>query len=128
MGVDRRRARPSHVVRSTRTSQNGRVVAFNASAFAGTNPHEFLSNYAVRYQDPNQTSLNDISNFIAPEVPAQTSQFVEYALYNFSDGYAVPRQPQRRHPGHRRGFPDAAQPASTSSSPSASPTAASRWR
>jgi hypothetical protein len=66
---------------------HNRVVAFNASAFAGSNPHEFLSNYAVRYQDPSQSSLNDLANFIAPEVPAQSSQFVEYAIYNFADGY-----------------------------------------
>ena len=66
---------------------HGRVLAFNASQFAGNNPSEFLSNYAVRYQDANQQGIDGIRQFIAPDVPSNTSQFVEYALYNFSDGY-----------------------------------------
>ena len=66
---------------------HGRVLAFNASQFAGNNPSEFLSNYAVRYQDANQQGIDAIRQFIAPDVPSNTSQFVEYALYNFSDGY-----------------------------------------
>lgn len=66
---------------------HGRVLAFNASQFAGNNPHEFLSNYAVRYQDEHQQGIDAIRRFIAPDVPSNTSQFVEYALYNFSDGF-----------------------------------------
>ena len=64
---------------------HGRVVAFNASQFAGNAPVEFLSNYAVRYQDPGQTSLDDIRRFIAPDVSSNTNLFVEYALYNYTD-------------------------------------------
>ena len=64
---------------------HGRVVAFNASQFAGNAPVEFLSNYAVRYQDPGQTALDDIRRFIAPDVSSNTSLFVEYALYNYTD-------------------------------------------
>ena len=66
---------------------HGRVTAFNASQFDGNNPSEFLSNYAVRYQDEHQQGIDAIRRFIAPDVPSNTSQFVEYALYNFSDGF-----------------------------------------
>ena len=67
--------------------EHGRVLAFNASQFAGNAPVEFLSNYAVRYQDNNTAqSLDTVRQFIAPDVPSNNSQFVEYALYNFSDG------------------------------------------
>ena len=67
--------------------ENGRVLAFNASQFSGNAPSEFLSNYAVRYQDNNTAqSIDSVRQFIAPDVPSNNSQFVEYALYNFSDG------------------------------------------
>ena len=66
--------------------EHGRVLAFNASQFAGNAPSEFLSNYAVRYQDNTAQSIDTVRQFIAPDVPSNNSQFVEYALYNFSDG------------------------------------------
>lgn len=66
---------------------NGRVLAFNASQFAGNNPHEFLSNYAVRFTDPNQDSLRAIRELLAPEVRANNSQFVEYPVYTLGDAF-----------------------------------------
>lgn len=72
--------------------EHGRVIAFNASQFSGNAPVEFLSNYAVRYSDPNQASLDGIRAFIAPDITVPTltgtnfsSQFVEYPMYNFAD-------------------------------------------
>ena len=67
--------------------EHGRVVAFNASQFTGNAPVEFLSHYAVRYQEAatGQGGLDDIRRFIAPDVNSNTSQFVEYALYNYTD-------------------------------------------
>ena len=66
---------------------HGRVLAFNASQFAGNAPSEFLSNYAVRYKDANAAGVDAIRSFIAPDVPGTTSLFVEYALYNYADSY-----------------------------------------
>ena len=66
---------------------HGRVTAFNASQFSGNAPSEFLSNYAVRYQDANAQGVDAIRQFIAPDVPGTTSLFVEYALYNFADAF-----------------------------------------
>lgn len=67
--------------------ESGRVLAANASTFSGNNPHEFLSNYAVRYQDPLQDTLGSLREIIAPEVPSNNSAFVEYAVYGFADAF-----------------------------------------
>ena len=54
--------------------EHGRVLAFNASQFAGNAPSEFLSNYAVRYQDNNTAqTLDTVRQFIAPDVPGNNS-------------------------------------------------------
>ena len=65
----------------------GRVLAFNASQFAGNNPHEFLTNYAVRFTDPLQDSLRAIREDFAPEVMSNNSSFVEYPVYTFGDSF-----------------------------------------
>lgn len=67
----------------------GRVLAINASQFTANNPHEFLSNYAIRYSDPNAAALDSIQAFIAPPVRANFSQFVEYPVYNFADAQLI---------------------------------------
>ena len=81
-----------NIVEADDNFAHGRVTAFNASQFSGNNPHEFLSNFAVRYSDPNGDSLDSMRAFIAPDVPVPTltgtnfsSQFVEYPVYNFAD-------------------------------------------
>lgn len=64
-----------------------RGVAFNDSLFEGANPHEFLSNYAVRYQDPLMAELEALQELLAPLVPSNGSQLVEYAVYHFADAF-----------------------------------------
>lgn len=66
---------------------NGRVLAYNASQFAGNNPHEFLSNYAVRFTDPLQDALRAVRETLAPEVASNNSAFVEYPVYTMGDAY-----------------------------------------
>jgi hypothetical protein len=67
------------------TFSNGRVLAYNAGLFEGANPSEFLTNYAVRYTDPHEGSLDSIRQFIAPDVSSGGSQFIQYAVYDFGD-------------------------------------------
>jgi hypothetical protein len=64
---------------------HNRVIAFNAGLFEGANPSEFLTNYAVRYQDPYADSLDSIRQYLAPDVSSGGSQFVQYAVYDFND-------------------------------------------
>ena len=59
---------------------------------------------------------------------ATTSQFVEYALYNFSDGLLALDNLADDLRGHRRGLPHAAQPAAPARHASASPTVGWPWR
>lgn len=66
---------------------NGRVLAFNASQFSVNAPSEFLSNYAVRYTDPNQDLLRQLREDLAPEVMSQNSAFVQYPVYGFTDAF-----------------------------------------
>lgn len=66
---------------------NGRVLAFNASAFAANNPDEFLTNYAVRYKDPLQDTLGSIRESLAPEVTSNQSSSVTYPVYTFGDAF-----------------------------------------
>lgn len=63
----------------------GRVLAYNASQFAGNNPHEFLSQYAIRFTDPHQEELRAVREILAPEVMSNNSAFVEYAVYTMGD-------------------------------------------
>lgn len=63
------------------------TIATNASQFSGNNPHEFLSQYAVRYVDPNLSTLDDFTDLLAPPVMSNNSRFVEYAIYNFIDAF-----------------------------------------
>lgn len=65
----------------------GRVLAYNASMFQGNNPHEFLSNYAVRYTDPLEGSIAALQQSIAPHVLSNNSAFVEYPVYTLGDAY-----------------------------------------
>lgn len=62
-------------------------LATNASQFAGNNPHEYLSQYAVRYQDPHQQTLDTFTDLLAPPVMSNNSRFVEYAVYGFTDAF-----------------------------------------
>jgi len=73
------------VFNTTEGFAHDRTLAFNAGLFEGANPSEFLSNYAVRYQDPNAQALDSIRAFLAPDVQSSGSQFVQYAVYSFSD-------------------------------------------
>ena len=63
-----------------------RVVAFDAAQFAAGAPDERLSEFAVRRPDPGAMLPDAIRRFIAPDVPADRGQFVEYALYSYTDG------------------------------------------
>lgn len=80
---------------------NGRVLAFNASQFAGNNPHEFLTNYAVRFTDPRQDALRAIRESLAPEVSSNNSAYVDYPVYTMGDSYLALDQAgdARRAPG-----------------------------
>lgn len=74
--------------------QPGRVLAYNASQFAGNNPHEFLSQYAIRFTDPLQDALRSIRETLAPEVASNNSSFVEYAVYSLGDSFLALDQAQ----------------------------------
>ena len=63
-----------------------RVVAFDAAQFADGVPDERSSDYAARWQDPDAALPDAIRRFLAPDVPADRGQFVEYALYQYPDG------------------------------------------
>ena len=63
-----------------------RVVTFDAAQFADSGPHERLSEFAARRSDPGALLPDAIRRFLAPDVPANRGQFVEYALYNYNDG------------------------------------------
>lgn len=65
--------------------EHNRVLAFNASQFSANNPSEYLSQYAIRYSDPNQADLAAIQRWFAPAVPANQSRSVNYSVYGFSD-------------------------------------------
>jgi hypothetical protein len=65
----------------------GRVLAFNASQFSVNAPSEFLTNYAVRYSDPLQQTLQSLREAIAPEVMSNNSAFVQYPVYGFTDAF-----------------------------------------
>jgi phage terminase large subunit-like protein len=65
----------------------GRVLAFNASQFTVNAPSEFLTNYAVRYSDPNQQLLQGLREQIAPEVMSNSSAFVQYPVFGFTDAF-----------------------------------------
>lgn len=65
----------------------GRVLAWNASQFAVNNPNEFLSNYAIRFKDPEQDNLRSVRELIAPEVMSNNSSYVSYAVYGFGDAF-----------------------------------------
>ncbi len=68
--------------------ENGRVLAYNASQFSSNVPEEFLSNYAGRYTDPLQASLDDVSNMLAPEIQAGNRLgFVQYPVYLYEDAF-----------------------------------------
>lgn len=79
--------RPGEVTEWDRSGFVNAPLATNASQFSGNNPHEYLSQYAVRYQDPNLQTLDDFTNLLAPPVMSNNSRFVEYALYGFSDAF-----------------------------------------
>jgi len=64
---------------------HNRVLAYNAGLFEGANPSEFLTGYAVRYQDPEEFGLDAIRRFLAPDVSSGGSQYVQYAVYDFAD-------------------------------------------
>ncbi len=63
-----------------------RVAAFDPAQFDGGEPHARLSEFAVRWQDPGAAPPDAVRRFIAPDVPANRGQFVEYALYGYTDG------------------------------------------
>jgi hypothetical protein len=65
----------------------GRILAYNASQFSANNPHEFLTNYALRFSDPNQAALQALRELLAPEVPSNSSSHVDYAVYGLSDEF-----------------------------------------
>lgn len=67
--------------------ENRRVLAFNASQFSVNAPSEFLSNYAVRYSDPNQAALSSLREQLAPEVMSNNSAFVQYPVFGFTDAF-----------------------------------------
>jgi hypothetical protein len=64
-----------------------RVLAFNASQFSVNAPSEFLTNYAVRYSDPNQQLLQGLREQLAPEVMSNNSAFVQYPVFGFTDAF-----------------------------------------
>jgi hypothetical protein len=71
-----------------RSGFNNAPLAVNAvSQFSGNNPHEYLSQYAVRYQDPNMATLDEFTDLLAPPVMSNNSRFVEYAIYGFIDAF-----------------------------------------
>lgn len=85
MGVP---ARESFDVRTADDAfAHGRVVAFDAAQFADGVPHVRLSEFAARRQDPGAELPDAVRRLIAPDVPANRGQFVEYALYNYTDGF-----------------------------------------
>ena len=69
-------------------------LAFNdGGLFEGANPSEFLTNYAVRYQDPLLQVLERLQDLLAPPVPTSGSQLAQYSVYNFADAFlAMDRQ------------------------------------
>lgn len=79
---------PGQVTEFDRASFLNAPLAVNAaSQFAGNNPHEYLTGYAIRYTDPNQGTLDQFTDLIAPPVPSNNSRFVEYAIYGFIDAF-----------------------------------------
>jgi hypothetical protein len=67
--------------------EHNRLLAFNASQFEANEPSEFLSNYAVRYQDPLAASLQSLLQMLAPDVQCGMSRTVEYAVYLLQDAF-----------------------------------------
>ena len=65
---------------------HGRVIGFDPAQFAGGAPDEPLSEHAVRWQDPGAALPDAVRRCLAPDVPANRGQFVEYALYGYTDG------------------------------------------
>lgn len=80
--------RPGEVTEWDRAGFVNAPLAVNASSvFAGNNPHEYLTQYAVRYLDPNQATLDEFTDLLAPPVMSNNARFVEYAVYGFSDAF-----------------------------------------
>lgn len=63
------------------------TIATNASQFSANNPHEFLSQYAVRYTDPNIATVDAVRQRLAPDVSSNNSSYVDYAVYGFTDAF-----------------------------------------
>ncbi len=66
---------------------HGRVTGFDPAQFAGGAPDERLSEHAMRWQDPGAVLPDAVRRCLAPDVPADRGQFVEYALYGYTDGF-----------------------------------------
>lgn len=92
------------------TSPLDRGLAVNDSLFEGANPHEFLSNYAVRYQDPLMADLMALQELLAPLVPSNGSQLVEYAVYHFADAFKAMDNSQDLKRGIGADFPTVQNP------------------
>jgi transposase len=71
----------------------GRVLAFNASQFSVNAPSEFLTNYAIRFTDPLQQTLQSLREALAPEVMSNNSAFVQYPVWGFTDAYLAMDNP-----------------------------------
>lgn len=69
------------------TFLNAPLAVNVSSVFSGNNPHEYLSQYAVRYVDPNAATLDEFTDLLAPPVMSNNSRFVEYAVYGFIDAF-----------------------------------------
>lgn len=79
---------PGQVTEWDRSAFLNAPLATNAvSQFTGNNPHEYLSQYAVRYQDPNMATLDEFTDLLAPPVMSNNARYVEYAVYGFTDAF-----------------------------------------
>jgi len=94
----------------------GTGIAFNDGLFEGANPSEFLSNYAVRYQDPLLASLEMLGDLLAPPVPTNGSQIAQYAVYNFADAFLAMDNSQDIVRGIGQDFPTLQNPTKTMAS------------
>ncbi len=65
---------------------HGRITAINSSAFAGANFHAELTAFAARQSDPEQASLADYADFLAPSLYSP-SGLAEYGTFDNIDGF-----------------------------------------